>query len=126
MLRNLTHRPPKPALNHAGVRPRRRGDRMMRRRDFITLLGGALFVSIRVSAAAQEGYFGVFHDRWHEDIYLKLNTKDGGGTCCNLMYCHPTQSRMVGDHYEAQADDEQTPRPNHRRDSRVCTAGAAQ
>src|SRR5262245_41482285 len=40
MLRNLTHRPPKPALNHAGVRPRRRGDRM-RRREFITLLGGA-------------------------------------------------------------------------------------
>src|SRR5262245_45643698 len=39
MLRNLTHRPPKPALNHAGVRPRRRGDRM-RRREFITLLVG--------------------------------------------------------------------------------------
>ena len=28
-----------------------------------------------------------------------LNRNDGEGTCCNLMDCRPTQSRMVGDHY---------------------------
>jgi hypothetical protein len=53
-----------------------------------------------VRAAAQEGYYGVGHDRWHKDFYLKLNRNDGKGTCCNLMDCRPTQSRMVGDHYE--------------------------
>ena len=26
--------------------------------------------------------------------------RPGGGSCCNLMDCRPTQSRMVGDHYE--------------------------
>jgi hypothetical protein len=51
----------------------------VRRRDFITLLGGALFVSLRVSAAAQEGYFGVGHDRWQREFYSKLNRNDGKG-----------------------------------------------
>src|SRR5258708_12449501 len=27
-------------------------------------------------------------------------SRPGGGSCCNLMDCRPTQSRMVGDHYE--------------------------
>src|SRR5947209_4624040 len=71
---------------------------LVKRREFISLLGGALFVSLHVHAAAQEGYFGVGHDRWHKDFYLKLNRNDGKGTCCNLMDCRPTQSRMVGDH----------------------------
>jgi hypothetical protein len=64
----------------------------LKRRDFITLLGGALFVSLHVGAAAQEGYFGVGHDRWHEDFYLKLNRNDGKGTCCNLMH-RPSPAR---------------------------------
>jgi hypothetical protein len=29
----------------------------MRRRDFITLLGGGAFLFLRVNAAAQEGYY---------------------------------------------------------------------
>src|SRR5262249_39416342 len=34
---------------------------------------------------AQEGYYGVGHDRWHREFYSKLNRNDGRGTCCNLM-----------------------------------------
>src|SRR6476646_11536362 len=84
----------------------------MRQRDVTTLLGGALFVSLHVHAAAQEGYFGVGHDRWHKDFYLKLNRNDGRGTCCNLMDCRPTQSRMVGDHYEVKVDARRAPSTN--------------
>jgi len=40
------------------------------------------------------------------EFYLKLNRNDGEGTCCNLMDCRPTQSRMVGDHYEVKVDGE--------------------
>jgi hypothetical protein len=97
----------------------------MRRRDVITLLGGALFVSLHLHAAAQEGYFGVGHDRWHEDFYLKLNRNDGKGTCCNLMDCRPAQSRMVGDHYEVKVDGEWTPVPNDKINSVVAPDGGA-
>jgi hypothetical protein len=97
----------------------------MKRREFITLLGGALFVSLHVHAAAQEGYFGVGHDRWHEDFYLKLNRNDGKGTCCNLMDCRPTQSRMVGDHYEVKVDGEWTPVPNDKINNVVAPDGGA-
>src|SRR6266508_1232399 len=56
----------------------------------------------------------VAQDRWHRDFYSKLNRNDGKGTCCNLMDCRPTQSRMVGDHYEVKVDGEWTPVPNDR------------
>jgi hypothetical protein len=72
----------------------------MNRRGFITLLGGAVSVLLCVSAAAQQGYCGVGHDKWHRDFYSKLKRNDGRGPCCNLMDCRPTQSRMVGDHCE--------------------------
>jgi hypothetical protein len=36
------------------------------------------------------------HDRWHKEFYSKLNRNDGKGTCCDIMDCRPTQSRMVG------------------------------
>ena len=76
----------------------------LKRCEFITLLGGAisLFLCInaflRINAAAQEGYYGVGHDKWHQGFYSKLKRNDGQGSCCNLMDCRPTQSRMVGDH----------------------------
>src|SRR5262249_41455618 len=71
------------------------------RRDCITLLGSAVSVFLGVSAAAQEGYYGVGHDKWHQGFYSTLKRNDGGGSCCNLMDCRPTQSRIVGDHYVA-------------------------
>jgi hypothetical protein len=70
------------------------------RRDFITLLAGALTMFLCVSVAAQEGYYGAGHDKWHQNFYSNLKRNDGQGSCCNLMDCRPTQSRMLGDHYE--------------------------
>ena len=78
----------------------------MKRRDFITLLGGALCMFLCVSASAQEGYYGAGHDKWHQGFYSTLKRNDGQGSCCNLMDCRPTQSRMVGDHYEVKVDGE--------------------
>jgi hypothetical protein len=46
----------------------------------------------------------VGHDKWHQGFYSKLKRNDGHGSCCNLMDCRPTQSRMVGDHYEVKVD----------------------
>ena len=74
------------------------------RREFITLLGGAVSMFLCASAAAQEGYYGVGHDKWHQGFYSKLKRNDGQGSCCSLMDCRPTQSRMVGDHYEVKVD----------------------
>ena len=64
------------------------------RREFITLLGGALSAFHCVSAGAQEGYYGAGHDKWHQGFYSTLKRNDGQGSCCNLMDCRPTQSRM--------------------------------
>src|SRR5262244_3149125 len=68
-------------------------------------------VFLSLHAVAQEGYYGVSHDQWHREFYSKLNRNDGGGTCCNLMDCRPTQSRKVGDHYEVKVDGEWTEFP---------------
>jgi hypothetical protein len=82
-------------------------------------------VFLCVRAVAQEGYYGVGHDRWHREFYSKLNRNDGRGTCCNLMDCRPTQSRMVGDHYEVKVDGEWTPVPNDRINNVVAPDGGA-
>src|SRR5258708_23049583 len=37
--------------------------------------------------------------------------RPGGGSYCNLMDCRPTQSRIVGDHYEGNVDGAWTPAP---------------
>ena len=76
----------------------------MRRREFITLLALSAFHC--VGASAQEGYYGAGHDEWHQGFYSTLKRNDGQGSCCNLMDCRPTQSRMVGDHYEVKVDGE--------------------
>ena len=44
----------------------------LHRREFITLLGGALSVSLCISGAAQEGYYGAGHDKWHQGFYSNL------------------------------------------------------
>jgi len=82
-------------------------------------------VFLSLHAVAQEGYYGVGHDRWHREFYSKLNRNDGRGTCCNLMDCRPTQSRMVGNHYEVKVDGEWTPVPNDRINNVVAPDGGA-
>src|SRR6185312_3001826 len=79
--------------------------------------GGDNLADFRIPLCAlggARGYYGVGHDRWHREFYSKLNRNDGKGTCCDLMDCRPTQSRMVGDHYEVKVDGEWTPVPNDR------------
>src|SRR5213594_2304723 len=82
------------------------------------LLACALSVFLCVSATAQEGYHGAGHDNWHQGFYSKLKRNDGS-PCCNLMDCRPTQSRMVGDHYEVKVDGEWIPVPNRSEERRV-------
>ena len=106
------------------ARPRRRGDRV-RRREFITLLGGALSAFHCVSASAQEGYYGAGHDKWHQGFYSTLKRNDGQGSCCNLMDCRPTQSRMVGDHYEVKVDGEWMRVPSDKINNVVAPDGGA-
>src|SRR3984893_13233295 len=43
-----------------------------RGQEFTTLLGGGLAVFLFASAAAQDGYYGVGHDKWHQNFYSKL------------------------------------------------------
>ena len=79
----------------------------MRRRELIAALGGsALSVVLCLSAEAQDGNYGAGHGNWHQDFYSKLQRNDGKGSCCNLLDCRPTQSRMVDDHYEVKVDGE--------------------
>jgi len=75
----------------------------LRRSDRITFVGSAVVVFLYANAVAQEGHYGLGHDKWHESFYSTLKRNDGG-LCCNLMDCRPTQSRMIGDHYEVKVD----------------------
>ena len=75
----------------------------MQRRVFSVSLGSALSALLFLSAGAQEGHHGVGHDKWHRDFYDHLLQKDGS-SCCNHVDCRPTQSRMVGNHYEVKVD----------------------
>jgi hypothetical protein len=43
---------------------------MMKRRAFVTLVGG-VYVFLCISAGAQEGYYGVCHEKWHQGFYSK-------------------------------------------------------
>ena len=111
-----------------GSRPRNTADaaRMkIPRWGFIALLSGVLSGFLCVSAPAQEGYYGAGHDKWHEGFYSKLKRNDGQGSCCNLMDCRPTQSRMVGDHYEVKVDGEWMPVPKDKINNVVAPDGGA-
>jgi hypothetical protein len=82
-------------------------DMAMKRREVIAALGGSvLSVFLCVGAEAQDGSYGVGHGNWHQGFYSKLQRNDGKGSCCNLLDCRPTQSRMVEDHYEVKVDGE--------------------
>jgi hypothetical protein len=94
-------------------------------RNVKTLLAGVLPIFAFVSAGAQEGYHGAGHQDWHEGFYSKLKRNDGGGSCCNLMDCRPTQSRMVGDHYEVKVDGEWIPVPSDKINNVVAPDGGA-
>ena len=99
--------------------------RGMNRRAFIAALGIALSVFLCLGAAAQDGYHGAGHERWHQDFYSKLRRNDGQGSCCSVMDCRPTQSRMIGDHYEVKVDDEWVPVPQDKINNRVAPDGGA-
>ena len=99
--------------------------RGMNRRAFIAALGIALSVFLCLGAAAQDRYHGAGHDRWHQDVYSKLRRNDGQGSCCSVMDCRPTQSRMIGDHYEVKVDDEWVPVPNDKINNVVAPDGGA-
>src|SRR4030081_2841486 len=62
---------------------------------------------------------------WHQGFYSKLKRNDGQGSCCNLMDCRPTQSRMVGDHYEVKVDGEWVPVPSDKINNVVAPDGGA-
>ena len=55
-----------------------------------------------------------------------LNSEEtDGGSCCNLMDCRPTQSRIVGDHYEVKVDGVWTPVPYDKINNVVAPDGGA-
>jgi hypothetical protein len=82
----------------------------LNRREFITLLGGAVSVFLCVNAAAQEGYYGVGHDKWHQGFYSKLKRNDGQGSCCN---------------YEVKVDGAWTPVPYDKINNVIAPDGGA-
>ncbi|MBX6329977.1 MAG: hypothetical protein IRY89_15525 [Pseudolabrys sp.] len=57
---------------------------------------------------AYEGRHGIGHERWHREFYSRLMRPGTQTSCCNLIDCVPTQSRMAGDHYEVMVDGEWT------------------
>ena len=69
-----------------------------------TVLSVAAVLVMPTFSHAQDGHHGAGHSTWHEDFYSKLVRKDTKTSCCNLADCRPTESRMVGDHYEVKVD----------------------
>ena len=80
----------------------------MHRLVFSAFFAGAFSVLALQTTAAQEGYFGVGHEKFHSGFYDQLFQKDGS-SCCNHTDCRPTQSRMVGNHYEVKLDGRWVP-----------------
>lgn len=64
-----------------------------------------------VLAQDHDGHRGVGHAQLHAEFYSKLMRKDTKTSCCNMVDCRPTQSRMTRDHYEVMVDGEWTTVP---------------
>ena len=71
----------------------------------------AAAIALSTLSFAQDGNHGAGHETWHENFYSKLVRKDTKTSCCNLADCRPTESRMVGDHYEVKVDGDWLPVP---------------
>jgi hypothetical protein len=56
------------------------------------------------AAAAQEGYLGHDHDKWHRGFYQSLLRPDAKTPCCNLTDCRPTSGKRVDMHYEVKVN----------------------
>jgi len=56
------------------------------------------------AAAAQEGYLGHDHDKWHRGFYQSLLRPDAKTPCCNLTDCRPTSGKRVDKHYEVKVN----------------------
>jgi hypothetical protein len=97
----------------------------MRRREFAVVVGGALYAFLSVCAAAEDGHHGDGHDNLHQSFYSKLKRNDGEGSCCNLIDCRPTQSRVIGDHYEVEVDGDWMPVPVDKINNVVAPDGGA-
>ena len=95
-----------------------------RRSYCVSVVSSAVVAFLCANAAAQEGYYGVGHEKWHQGFYSTLKRNDGG-SCCNLMDCRPTQSRMVGDHYEVKVDGAWTPVPSNKINNVIAPDGGA-
>lgn len=77
----------------------------------LALLALAVLWHALATAQPYEGRHGVGHENWHADFYSKLMRKNTRTSCCNLIDCVPTQSRMVGDRHEVLVEGEWTPVP---------------
>ena len=64
----------------------------MKRREFVAALGGVFSMFLGLCAAAQEGHYGVDHDKWHQEFYATLKRKDRT-PCCSQNDCR--QPAMV-------------------------------
>jgi hypothetical protein len=81
-----------------------------------TALGLLLALAVlapQAKAQEHQGHHGHGHATWHEQFYSKLVRKDTKTSCCNMTDCRPTESRMVGDHYEVLVDGAWVSVPPH-------------
>jgi hypothetical protein len=65
-----------------------------------------LFPAPTPAQEGHQGHHGVGHAQWQEKFYNTLMRKDSKTSCCNMSDCRPTESRMIGDHYEVVVDGE--------------------
>jgi hypothetical protein len=84
----------------------------------------AVLFLLHPTANAQDGYHSVGHALWHEGFYANLKRNDGEGSCCNLADCRPTQSRIIGDHYEVKVDGDWIAVPDNKINSVIAPDGA--